>query len=295
MSPQQLHDVYSRFVIPEESLKSNGYLYYDNESSKRAEFKKDKWSAFTFMPDNDNTRKCTRCSRLFNRKSTFSSPNLCQYHPHKIEVVNGFRYHSCCMKRSGTSKGCQSHSFHVHQQPSESILEEFVQTPKPVSTRDFRSNKIFGLDVEMIHTDNGMEAARISLVDFEGRIMIDEFIKPEGKIVHLNTQFSGIEMCHLHEAKTLKQIHRLLFRFINQKSILIGHGLSNDLKVLHLVHMNVIDTGLLFSDGNGKMISLKKLAKTILDEEIQEKRGGHDSVEDATTCLKIMDKLVNIY
>ncbi|EGT41645.1 hypothetical protein CAEBREN_32490 [Caenorhabditis brenneri] len=328
MSPQEMHDSYSRFIIPEEILKNNGYLYFDNETSNRAQYKRDKWSAYTFMPDTDSTRKCTRCSRLFNRKSTFTRPNLCQYHPLKTELINGLRYHKCCSRRAGTSKGCQSHSFHVHQQPSESVLKEFVETPRPVSESDYRSNKvniisyddrchrwasvwqitesitgvpvacissdsfqIFGLDVEMIHTENGLEAARISLVDAKYRIMIDEFIKPEGKIVHLNTQFSGIEMDHLEHGKTLRQIHRLLFQYINHSSILIGHGLSNDLKVLHLIHFNVIDTGLLFEDENGKMFSLKKLAKHILEEDIQ--HGGHDSIEDATATLKIVEKLVH--
>lgn len=168
-----------------------------------------------------------------------------------------------------------------------------METPRPVSESDYRSNKIFGLDVEMIHTENGLEAARISLVDVKNRIMIDEFIKPEGKIVHLNTQFSGIEMDHLENGKTLRQIHRLLFQYINHSSILIGHGLSNDLKVLHLIHFNVIDTGLLFEDENGKMFSLKKLAKHILKEDIQ--HGGHDSIEDATATLKIVEKLVHKY
>ena len=58
----------------------------------------------------------------------------------------------------------------------------------------------------MVHTENGLEAGRISLVDCQGRILIDEFIKPEGRIVHLNTQFSGIEMNHLDDAKSLKQV-----------------------------------------------------------------------------------------
>uniref|UniRef100_A0A1I7T9G7 Exonuclease domain-containing protein n=1 Tax=Caenorhabditis tropicalis TaxID=1561998 RepID=A0A1I7T9G7_9PELO len=311
MSPQEVHDVYSQLVIPEDILKENGYLYFEEEQSKRPKYKKDKWSVFSFMPDNgsflflktnsllilsDSTRKCTRCSRLFNRKSTFFSPNVCRFHPLKTENKNGVIYHSCCLKRF-PSIGCQTHPSHVHQQPSESALDQFVQAPKPVSTRDFRSNKVnlvFGLDVEMIHTENGLEAARISLVDVNRRVMIDEYIKPEGKIVHLNTEFSGIKSFHLEKAKSLEQIHNLLFQFMNRSSVLVGHGLSNDLKVLRLVHLNVIDTALLIRSENGNMQSLKTIAKSYLNENIQWKEGGHDSVEDSITCLRIVEKLIHV-
>ncbi|CAO4362190.1 unnamed protein product [Caenorhabditis nigoni] len=296
MSPKTVRDVYNCFVIPEEKLKKNGYLYFESESSNRAQFmKNDKWSNFAFMSDEDNTRKCSRCSRLFNRKSTFSYPNLCQFHPLKREIINGFVYHLCCLQRVGTSKGCTTHSFHVHQQPSEKVLEEFVQTPKPASSRDYRSNKIFALDVEMIHTEDGLEAGRISLVDREGRIMIDEYIRPEGKIIHLNTQFSGIQEFHLENAKSLKQIHQLMFQFVNRSTLLIGHGLSNDLKVLRLVHLNVIDTGLLEDSSNGRMPSLKALARKWLNKEIQNTHEGHDSIEDAITCLDIVEEFIECH
>lgn len=296
MSPQNRHYAYSRFVIPEEILKENGYLYFETETSKKAEFKKtNQWSIFTFMPDNDNRRKCTRCSTLFNRKSTFST--LCQFHPLKTGTIDGFQRHLCCFEMVGTSRGCTSHPFHVHKQPSESVLEQFVQTPSPVSIMDYRSNKIFALDVEMVHTENGLEAGRASLVDLQGKVIIDEFIQPEGRLVHLNTQFSGIEESHLENAKSLKQIHQLLFQFINRSTLLIGHGLSNDLKVLKLIHMNVIDTALVQNllDGSSQMPSLKKLAKMWLDVDIQTDEMGHDSVEDARTCLKIVEQFDKLY
>lgn len=293
MIPQKVHDAYSRLVIPEEKLKENGYLYFETETSERAQFKKmNQWSTFTFMPEDNNTRKCSRCSKLFNRKLKHSSPNVCQFHPLKAEVINGFKYHLCCLKRVGTSNGCTSYPFHVHQQPSEGVLEQFVQTPKPVSLRDYRSNKVYALDVEMIHTENGLEAGRVSLVDLHGRVIIDEFILPEGRIVHLNTQFSGIEESHLERAKSLKQIQQLFFQFINRSTLLIGHGLSNDLKVLRIVHMNVIDTGLL--EDAVQMPSLKKMAKEWLNKEIQTTKRGHDSIEDAITCLKIVERFERI-
>lgn len=287
-----MYDLFENLVIRLEILKENGYLYFENDDdSQQATYQKDNWKEFSFMPDNDSKRKCTRCSKLFNLNSTFSSQ--CQYHPLKTEIRQGFQYHSCCLQRVGKSKGCQTNTFHVHQQPSESVLKTFVQSPKPVSSSDFRSNKIFGLDVEMIHTMNGMEAARVSLVGLGGRVIMDEYVKPEGKIIHLNTQFSGIQMHHLEGAKTLKQIHQQMFRFLNRSSILVGHGLSNDLKVLRLVHLRVIDTGLLIGEQNGRMAALKRIAKCVLDKEIQkERRGGHDSVEDATTCIEIVEHLV---
>lgn len=85
------------------------------------------------------------------------------------------------------------------------------------------------------------------------------------------------------------QVRSELFLYVNRSSILIGHGLSNDLKALRIVHSKLIDTAILMADADGKMCSLRSLAWEFLGESIQEHDGGHCSVEDSTTCLAILD------
>ncbi|CAI2300545.1 unnamed protein product [Caenorhabditis sp. 36 PRJEB53466] len=292
MGSQKVFTDVREFVMTEEEQRENGYIYFENEHSRRAEYKRDKWSSLAFMPDHDDTRKCTRCSRLFNRKSKLLHPNACQFHPLKPEVRNGLAFHACCGKRCGTARGCVRHDFHVHRQPTESVLEQFVRTPAPTSTGDFRSNKVFALDVEMVNTENGIEAARVSLIDHKRRVLMDEYVRPEGRIVHLNTRFSGVHAHHLDGARHLEEVRASLFLFVNNTSILVGHGLANDLKVLRMVHPRVIDTGVLVPSAGGNMSSLRNLAMLFLNRSIHENpENGHCSVEDARVCLLILEHL----
>ncbi len=69
----------------------------------------------------------------------------------------------------------------------------------------------------------------------------------------LNTRFSGI---HPEEYATrailpLESVRRALGRLVGTDTILIGHALDNDLRVLRLVHQRVIDTAALFPHSRG--------------------------------------------
>jgi RNA exonuclease 1 len=59
--------------------------------------------------------------------------------------------------------------------------------------------------------------------------------------------------------------------FINAHTILIGHGLENDLRALKLVHTTLIDTSIVFPHYYGLPYrrSLKSLVKSYLKREIQ--------------------------
>ena len=59
--------------------------------------------------------------------------------------------------------------------------------------------------------------------------------------------------------------------FVNAHTILIGHGLENDLRALKLVHTTVIDTSIVFPHYFGLPYrrSLKSLVKSYLKRDIQ--------------------------
>ena len=77
-----------------------------------------------------------------------------------------------------------------------------------------------------------------------------------------NTRFSGIT-AENHSAATtnLAGIRAVLNTLIDSNTILIGHGLENDLKTLRIVHARCIDTAILFPHkaGNPYRRSLKEL------------------------------------
>jgi RNA exonuclease 1 len=95
---------------------------------------------------------------------------------------------------------------------------------------------------------------------------------------------------------TLADIQKELLRILHPRSILVGHSLNSDLTALKLTHPFVIDTALIFPHPRGPPLksSLKWLAQRYLNREIQKGHGitgpgaGHDSIEDARTCLDLV-------
>ncbi|XP_072454029.1 RNA exonuclease 5 isoform X2 [Notamacropus eugenii] len=165
--------------------------------------------------------------------------------------------------------------------------KNFVSTEcvGPVSN----SSPLFGLDCEMCLTPNGNELTRVSLVDAEGRCIMDELVKPDNKILNYLTRFSGITRKILKPVTTkLRDVQAKLKKLLPPDAVLVGHSLNADLQALQMIHPNVIDTSLLFVRDLGRRFKLKFLAKVVLGKEIQcSDKVGHDSIEDALATLEL--------
>ncbi|NXP47471.1 REXO5 exonuclease, partial [Heliornis fulica] len=151
------------------------------------------------------------------------------------------------------------------------------------------SSPLFGLDCEMCLTAKGNEVTRVSLVDAQGRCLLNELVKPESIVVHYRTRFSGITKEMLRPVKTrLADIQTRLKQLLPRDAVLVGHSLNADLQALEMIHPSVIDTSLLFARNEGRRFKLKFLAKAVLGKEIQcEKNLGHDPAEDARATLEL--------
>uniref|UniRef100_A0A8C3KFK2 RNA exonuclease 5 n=1 Tax=Calidris pygmaea TaxID=425635 RepID=A0A8C3KFK2_9CHAR len=151
------------------------------------------------------------------------------------------------------------------------------------------SSPLFGLDCEMCLTAKGSEVTRVSLVDAQGRCLLNELVRPENTVVHYRTRFSGITREMLLPVKTrLSDIQTRLKKMLPRDAVLVGHSLNNDLQALEMIHPSVIDTSLLFARTEGRRFRLKFLAKAVLGKEIQcEQKLGHDPAEDARAALEL--------
>ncbi|KAG5360413.1 putative exonuclease [Yarrowia sp. B02] len=154
-----------------------------------------------------------------------------------------------------------------------------------------RGNTILGLDCEMCATANGPVVTRATVVDFNGTTIYDKLVKPDEPITDYLTQWSGITKEMLDPVTTtLADVQDDLIKLVKTQDILVGHSLESDLGVLKLRHPLVIDTSIVFDHPRGATFkcSLKWLATKYLKKSIQNGTAGHDSSEDARTCIELI-------
>ncbi|KAF2682411.1 hypothetical protein K458DRAFT_390904 [Lentithecium fluviatile CBS 122367] len=155
-----------------------------------------------------------------------------------------------------------------------------------------RGRRIIAIDCEMCKAENDeLVLTRVSLLNWDGSVLLDKLVKPDVTIKDYLTQWSGITEAMLRDVTTtLADIQKELLDVITPHTILMGHSLNSDLNALKLTHPFLIDTGILFPHQRGPPYkqSLKWLAQKYLQKEIQKGINGHNSVEDARTCLDLV-------
>lgn len=129
------------------------------------------------------------------------------------------------------------------------------------------------------------------MIDSKFKIVYEAMVKPENHILDLNTKFSGIHPGDLDKVTTtIKEVQAHLLKLFNSSTILIGHSLESDLKALKLVHHTLVDTAEVHPHRRG--LPFKRALRTIVAEVllkiIQDEVGGHDSQEDAISCMQLM-------
>ncbi|KJH39892.1 exonuclease [Dictyocaulus viviparus] len=161
-------------------------------------------------------------------------------------LTSGMISYPCCGKPLGVA-GCSYSNSHVTETMKESVLADFYEAPQPMTAYDPRSSSFYAMDCEFVYTTWGKEPARITVVDQYGADVIDCVFHPDHDLVDPNTQYSGLSEEEIEESRmTLREARDLLFEVVNSNTILIGHGLENDLKALRIVHDAVVDTSVLF-------------------------------------------------
>jgi RNA exonuclease 1 len=238
-------------------------------------------------PASSTHQKCIRCDLTY--PITLTDPDACWYHPlrQRTETAGGDknRKNACCGK--SLAEPCKTGP-HIFKE--EDLNDLHARVPFKEVPENTTGKPIVGLDCEMVFTTHGFEVARLTVVDDVGHLVMDEFIKPLGQIVDYNTQFSGITADHLHSALSFPEVQNKLFEQIGAHTVMIGHGLENDLIVMRILHTRVIDTIGLFPHPRGLpyRTALRTLVKDYLGRFIQENADGHDPMEDAREAMELV-------
>ncbi|XP_011867510.1 PREDICTED: RNA exonuclease 3 isoform X2 [Vollenhovia emeryi] len=270
---------------------------YDNESSSDSEKGLDSKKEFCKAGNTKlSKRTCARCQKVFtvNENGEYTSTERCIYHHGKLYnrmFDNGLTYWTCC-HQDGGSRGCVECRMHVWTGLFPGInqpLEGYVSTMQS----PYADNQVYALDCEMCFTLQGLELARVTIVNLDCEVVYDEHVKPSSEVIDYNTRFSGItEESMLRATKTLPDVQNDLLGLIYAETILMGHSLANDLKALRMIHKNVVDTSALYPHYRGLPYrnGLKTLARKHLDRTIQEET--HDSCEDARVVVELVVKKI---
>ncbi|KAI1296368.1 hypothetical protein EDD11_007403 [Mortierella claussenii] len=178
------------------------------------------------------------------------------------------------------------------------LANDWIETPKLKKTSLTPPPKtMIAIDCEMCRTAVGSELTRVTLINHEGKTILDELVMPQNPILDYLTQYSGMTAAKLEGVTTtLADVQKQLQQIINYNTILVGHSLENDMNVLKLAHPFIIDTSLIYHHTRGPPYrpGLKWLAQKWLNRHIQvNAERGHDSAEDALTCMDLIKLKLN--
>jgi len=247
-------------------------------------------------------RKCVRCKKTFQTDSSgrYLEVEECRYHWGKVRSGERQDLLTCCgqeRRPGGGGGGCCSAPAHVWSglPQATGIIGPLMGYVKTKHRKTYPANGNFGLyalDCEMCYTGLGLELVKVTVVGIDGRRVYESLVYPENEVIDFNTRFSGITAKDLDsgQCKNLKEVQNDLMGFINADTIIVGHGLENDLRALKLIHNTILDTAVVFPHFYGLPYrrSLKALVSSYLKKDIQESFWGHDSYEDARACIELM-------
>lgn len=159
------------------------------------------------------------------------------------------------------------------------------------SKKDKRKDlgKIVAIDCEFVGVgpQDVSALARVTIVNFYGHVVMDEYVRPKGKVTDWRTNVSGIAPWHMKFAIDFDEAQSKVESILKDK-ILVGHALENDLDKLELSHPTsmIRDTSSFppfRTISSGRTPRLKNLAKHFLNLDIQ--TGEHNPIEDARATM----------
>jgi len=157
--------------------------------------------------------------------------------------------------------------------------------------------RYLALDCEMVGVGpHGMRSslAQVVVVDWNGRVLLNKYVKSGETVVDYRTAVSGITPRLLRDADSFASVQKEVATMIEGKTI-VGHGLENDLKALLLSHPSsrIRDTARYVPfcwrgrDGSVNPQKLKNLVHQHLSLGIQMPGVSHEPAEDARGALAL--------
>jgi RNA exonuclease 1 len=162
---------------------------------------------------------CKRCSKPFELKHPLDAEDLIACTFHERSAGRNLLY-PCCQNPLGSS-GCTQGPHVWKEDSAEYLHHEYPFSLLPLSFD--HAHAIVAMDCEMSYTLCGMELTRLTLVDGDGKIIIDELVKTRHPVIDFNTRYSGISSLDsaIHDFESIRELFQ---KKVSQETIVIGHG-----------------------------------------------------------------------
>lgn len=154
------------------------------------------------------------------------------------------------------------------------------------------------LDCEMAQAPGGDRILiQVVLLDyFSGEVLINNLVAPDQPVLSYQTRYSGITAAQMTIAIEMGQAlngwrgaRDEVWRFVGTDTVVVGHGVHNDLAVLRMAHTRVVDSLLVVPHVKSRSSTLRNLTKCLLGLEVQNGgRSGHDCLEDARAARELV-------
>ncbi|ELQ76339.1 3'-5' exonuclease [Trachipleistophora hominis] len=153
-------------------------------------------------------------------------------------------------------------------------------------------HKLIAIDCEMLLTNAGVELGRVTLLDIHGNTLLDAYVRTDNTVIDYRTEYSGLSEQSFVNSVRFDEAQSMVLEQVGVDTIVLGHSLYNDLKILQIKHDKLIDTSRLFRTHGNYKISLKSLADKYGCISIQ--NNTHCSYEDAYACLQLLSVKVRV-
>jgi RNA exonuclease 4 len=160
------------------------------------------------------------------------------------------------------------------------------------SSKKIDSSMYVALDCEMVEGASIEHMlARVSITDYDGRILYDAYVKPKEAVRDYRTSITGLNKEILQKKGESFQAVRSRVRSLLDGKVVVGHAIHHDFEALELPRPSdevIRDTCLyppLKPPNRKQTPSLRLLCEYWLDKSVQD--GAHSSVEDARMTMNL--------
>lgn len=196
---------------------------------------------------------------------------------------------------------------HATQQKINDKLSKQKSINDALSTAE--KSRYVAIDCEMVGVgSDGKKSAlaRASVVNYEGEVLLDTFVRVPERVTDFRTHVSGVRPKNIHVTNDSAMDHDEVRNAVGNillDKILVGHALKNDLSVLMLSHpkCDIRDTAkykpfMRATGRSGGKLRPRKLRDLVLEhlgQKIQVEGEAHCSVDDARASMELFKVVRN--